>query len=63
MAQRKYASDWKMVGEDLYYSQELGLWWKDGRHYDKLSAEHNGIIGMGAALRRIVKETNGHAFR
>ena len=38
------------------YSPHLKLYWCKGRVYDELSAMHNGIIGPGAQLRRIIAE-------
>lgn len=48
---RPYASDWIIIGDGLQYSKERDLYWYKGRVYDELSARHNGIIGLGAALR------------
>jgi hypothetical protein len=46
------------ISPGLWYCEKRNLWWKDGTVYDELSANHNGIIGAGAQLRNIIKETN-----
>ena len=43
------------VGDGLWFCEKLDLWWKDGKVYDRLSAAHNGLIGVGATLRKIIK--------
>ena len=60
---KPYATDWKPVygNDSVEYSQELRLYWKDGKVYDQLSASHNGIIGLGQRLRDLIRrhdETN-----
>lgn len=60
---RPYAEDWEDLGNGLSYSPHLELWYKDGMVYDELSANHNGIIGMGAQLKTIVRSTNAQNFR
>lgn len=52
---RRYASDWVTLGKDLEYSKELDLYYYKGRIYDERSARHNGIVGEGAQLRRLIK--------
>lgn len=51
---RQPADDWKEVTNGLWHSVELKLFWKDGSHYDLLSASHNGLVGAGANLREII---------
>jgi len=55
---KPYATDWKVINEGLEYSEEKDLYWYKGRVYDELSANHNGIIGMGAVLKQSIKEAN-----
>ena len=43
------------VSEGVWYCERQHLWWKDGTVYSEDSAHHNGIIGMGAQLRKIIK--------
>lgn len=43
------------LSEGLYYCAKHNLWWKAGVVYDELSASHNGIIGMGAQLKRTIR--------
>ena len=62
MPTKPYASDWVRLNEHTEYSPSLQLYWHKGRVYDQLSASHNGIIGTGAALARIIKE-NKHDYR
>jgi len=57
-ARKPYAEDWQQLREGLEYSPRLKLYWYMGQVYDELSARHNGIIGAGAELRRIIKEAN-----
>lgn len=56
MPNKPYASDWVRLNEHTEYSPSLQLYWHKCRVYDQLSASHNGIIGAGAALARIIKE-------
>ena len=58
MPTKPYASDWVRLDEHTEYSTSLQLYWHKGLVYDQLSASHNGIIGAGADLARIIKETN-----
>lgn len=53
---KPYASDWAYLCHGVEYSQELDLYWFEGRVYDERSARHNGIIGAGRDLRQIIKE-------
>lgn len=46
-SRRQCANDWINLGGGTSYSQELNLWFKDGMHYDEVSAHHNGIAGIG----------------
>ena len=46
------------VGEGLWFCEKRDLWWKDGKVYDRLSAGHNGLIGAGAILRKVIKVHN-----
>jgi len=55
-ARKPYADDWQSLGDGVEYSPHLKLYWCKGRVYDELSAMHNGIIGPGAQLRRIIAE-------
>lgn len=52
---KPYASDWSKITDDLEYSKSRGLYWYNGRAYDELSAQHNGIVGMGATLLKIIR--------
>jgi len=57
---RPYASDWILISEGTYHSSESNLYWSTrvnpkGCIYDERSANHNGIIGMGLDLRRIIQ--------
>ena len=56
MPKKPYATDWVRLNEHTEYSPHLQLYWHKGRVYDQLSASHNGIIGTGADLARIIKE-------
>jgi len=56
MAKRQYANDWTEHSPGVEYSKDLDLYYHNGRHYDRLSASHNGIIGLGALLKTIIKE-------
>lgn len=58
MSNKPYASDWEEIGNGVQYSAELKRWFKDDTTYDERSAIHNGIIGAGAELRNILKQTN-----
>ena len=58
MQNKPYADDWQTLDTDLEYSPSLQLYWHKGKVYDQLSASHNGIIGAGADLARIIKEYN-----
>ena len=62
MPNKPYASDWVRLNEHTEYSPSLQLYWHKGRVYDQLSASHNGIIGAGADLARIIKE-NKHDYQ
>lgn len=57
-AKRPYAEDWIDVGDDTQYSKHLEMWYKNGKCYDRLSANHNGITGAGAELKQIIKQAN-----
>ena len=46
------------ISEGLWYCEQRNLYWKDGVTYDELSADHNGLIGVGARLKKIIKEIN-----
>lgn len=52
------AGDWKEIESGLWFSEKLAMYWKDGRHYDRLSASHNGLIGAGAKLKKVIKNDN-----
>ena len=56
MSQKPYASDWKEIEPGLEYSAEIDRYWHNGRVYDERSARHNGLVGMGAQLKRLLKE-------
>ena len=56
MPNKPYASDWVRLNEHTEYSPSLQLYWHKCHVYDQLSASHNGIIGAGADLVRIIKE-------
>ena len=44
------------ISPGLWYCEKRHLWWKDGIVYCEQSAEHNGLIGLGAQLRQDIKE-------
>lgn len=52
---RQEGIDWQEGPDGLWYSAGKELYWKDGRHYDRLSASHNGLIGAGAQLKEILR--------
>jgi hypothetical protein len=54
---RPYADDWRRINPDTEYSPSQQLWYHNNRTYDRRSAEHNGIIGLGAELKRLLGET------
>ena len=55
---KPYASDWKVINyAGVQYSAHLELYWVNNTVYDERSAQHNGIVGAGAMLRKIVEET------
>ena len=58
MSNRPYSNDWESYSDNVDYSPRLGLYWSNGTIYDELSASHNGIIGMGAQLKQVIKEHN-----
>lgn len=59
MSKRPYASDWILINDDgVVYSKELDRYYYRGNQYDERSARHNGIIGLGATLRTLIKENN-----
>ena len=59
MSKRLYASDWQFIDDtDVEYSKDLDLYYYQGTRYDERSARHNGIIGLGATLRTLIKENN-----
>lgn len=53
--QQPHATDWTTIAQDLQYSKKLDRYWYKGRIYDERSANHNGIIGMGARLKEIIQ--------
>lgn len=54
MRNKPYADDWQTLDTDLEYSDSLKLYYHKGQVYDELSAQHNGIVGHGAQLRKII---------
>ena len=54
MQNKPYADDWQTLDTDLEYSDSRKLYYYKGQVYDELSAHHNGIIGHGAQLRKII---------
>ena len=48
------------ISPGLFYCKKKHLWWKDGVVYDELSANHNGLIGMGAQLKQVIKDINAN---
>lgn len=54
MQKKPYADDWQTLDTDLEYSDSRKLYYYKGRVYDELSARHNGIVGHGARLRKII---------
>lgn len=55
---RPSATDWERRGDSVFYSAKLNLWYANGKVYDELSARHNGIIGCGALLKKIIQDEN-----
>jgi hypothetical protein len=56
---KPYASDWKVINyAGVQYSESLDRYWYRDRIYDERSANHNGLIGMGAQLKDLIKENN-----
>jgi len=53
---RPYADDWENLGNGLQYSKRYNIYFLNGRTYDKRSAEHNGIIGLGAILKTTINQ-------
>ena len=53
-------SDSEEISTGLWYCKQRNLWWKDGTVYDERSANHNGIIGMGASLSQLIRKSNVH---
>ena len=47
--------DSEHIGNNVYYCKEKNLYWKNGRTYDARSAAHNGLIGIGAKLKKLIK--------
>lgn len=60
MGQKPLANDWGKVSEDVQYSKTLDLYWELSTQtvYCPLSAAHNGLIGLGASLKTIIKNSN-----
>lgn len=50
--------DWEDYSPGVEYSPSTKLYWANGKGYDELSAYHNGIIGLGAQLKEIIKKEN-----
>lgn len=51
---RPYSDDWVDLGGGICYSEKLHRWWDGKTIYDELSANHNGITGMGASLKKMI---------
>lgn len=51
MGKLQSAQDWEFYSEEVEYSPSTDLYWHNDSIYDKLSALHNGIIGLGAVLK------------
>jgi hypothetical protein len=60
---RPLQDDWVQVHSDLQFSAKSQLYWVPSTRkvYDTLSANHNGIIGVGALLRNIIKKETRNA--
>ena len=56
---RPYAEDWEDIGDGIQYSESTQRWYVKGVVYDRCSAQHNGIIGAGAQLRKLLKTRRG----
>lgn len=54
---RSYAEDWRDLGDGLSFSEQKGLYWKDGVERNEESAVWAGWIGKGAMLRKILGTT------
>jgi len=58
---KPYETDWKEISEGVFWSNHHQLYWSkllhpEGMVYCELSASHNGLIGLGAKLKTIIKE-------
>lgn len=59
----KYSTQHEVL-DGVHYDEQNEVWIYKGKKYDARSAFHNGIIGPGATMRRIVREAlheNAHA--
>ena len=52
------SDDWIFINSDTEYSKSKQLYYYNGKVYDELSASHNGIIGNGYNLKKIIEDTN-----
>lgn len=52
------APDWETLPNGVEYSPSKQLWYFKGMVYDERSARHNGLIGAGADLKRMIEEGN-----
>jgi hypothetical protein len=46
------------INDDVTYDKEKNLYYYDGKVFDERSALHNGIFGLGAKLRDMIKSEN-----
>ena len=58
ITKKPFATDWEIICEDLEYTPTQKLYWHNNRVYCEVSARHNGLIGLGARLKKIIKDTN-----
>ena len=66
MTNKPYADDWEQIGTTISsgryypveYSKHKDLYWFQDTVYDEKSARHNGIIGVGSALKSLIAESN-----
>lgn len=61
MNKKPYATDWVKLNDELEYSEQRELYWYKGRAYDERSASHNGLVGAGATLKKMIALESGES--
>jgi len=61
MNKQPYANDWKSINKHTQYNESKKLYWSTqenpkGSVYCQLSADHNGITGIGLQLKTMLEE-------